>query len=147
MANSTSKLKKAKFKLAAIEEPYYEAAAYVMLLTEGIHNPTVEDVLKARNYLSNTYLGLSILLAPAISERDIRLLYDAACGIETKASARSLNSNSANLRQKRSHLFKTLNVKNADHAVYRLTHMGYFPPKQLFTRSINLEETDDIPSK
>jgi DNA-binding NarL/FixJ family response regulator len=137
MASDSLEIKKSKIKLDAIEESYYYAGADYELRTEGIKNPTQEEIEKAKRRLINTYFGLSIILAPPLSDSEIKLMYDAACGDEAKGSARSLNSNSSNIRKKRSIIFKRLQVENVTHAVYRLTRLGYLP-----TNVIN--ETEDL---
>lgn len=130
MACDSLETKKSKIKLDAIEESYYYAGADYKLRTEGIKNPTPEEIEKAKRCLLNTYFGLSIILAPPLSDSEIQLMYDAACGEEAKGSARSLNSNSSNIRKKRSIIFKRLQVENVTHAVYRLTRLGYLPTQE-----------------
>ena len=130
MASNRLEIKKSKIKLDAIEESYYYAGADYKLRTEGIRNPNQEEIEKAKRRLLNTYFGLSIILSPPLSNIEIQLMYDAACGAEAKGSARSLDSNSSNIRKKRSIIFKKLQVENIGHAIYRLTRLGYLPTQE-----------------
>lgn len=127
MANDSLEIKKSKIKLDAIEESYYYAGADYKLRTEGIKNPTQEEIEKAKIRLLNTYFGLSVILSPPLSDNEIQLIYDAACGEKSKKSAKLLNSNSGNIRKKRSIIFRKLQVDNIGHAIYRLTRLGYLP--------------------
>jgi DNA-binding NarL/FixJ family response regulator len=127
MASDRLEIKKSKIKLDAIQEPYYYAGADYMLRTEGIKNPTPEEIEKAKRRLLNTYFGLSIILSPPLSDSEVELMYDAACGEKSKKSAKLLNSNSGNIRKKRSIIFRKLQVENIGHAIYRLTRLGYLP--------------------
>lgn len=127
MASDRLEIKKSKIKLDAIEESYYYAGADYKLRTEGIKNPTPEEIEKAKRRLLNTYFGLSIILSPPLSDSEVELMYDAACGEKSKKSAKLLNSNSGNIRKKRSIIFRKLQVENIGHAIYRLTRLGYLP--------------------
>lgn len=131
MASDRLEIKKSKIKLDAIEESYYYAGADYMLRTEGIKNPVQDEIEKAKRHLLNTYFGLSIILSPSLSDSELKLIYEAACGAEAKGSARTLSSNSSNIRKKRSIIFKKLQVENIGHAIYRLTRLGYLPTLEI----------------
>lgn len=131
----TKKLRKAREQLIGRELLYYEAAAKYQLLTEGIDEPSYEQLRKTENYLSHVYVKLSALLAgpgpgPLITDRELEILYRFSCGERRRDIAASFGVSYTRINQLCSSILKKLWASSDIEAVYIATRLGYLPFKK-----------------
>lgn len=117
-----------KCNLITKEFEYYTAAADYMLRIKGNNNPNQIQLLEAKKYLSNAYLGFSIILAAqTLTDKDLLTIYEAACGESINGTAEVLKNTPNVIKKKLSFVLEKLQCWNVKQVAYRLTHMGYFP--------------------
>ncbi|MCZ6914126.1 MAG: LuxR C-terminal-related transcriptional regulator [Rickettsia endosymbiont of Ixodes persulcatus] len=139
MANKRISLIKVRRNLIDLEEDYYTTAAHFSLLNNGVNIPSKEEISECKKYLNHTYLGLYILLEKPLTDRQIDILYRAACGEDDSKTANSLNISVNRVAEIRKEVLRRLNANNAKQALYRATCAGHLPaygkePKALKNR-------------
>ena len=130
MANNRVALENARCNLIAKENEYYKAASEYLLIAEGSKTPNEKEILKTKKHLFHVYLGLSLLLATPLTQRELEVIYQASCGEEHVGTAINFNVTESTIKKFRISAFKKLQSENIAQAIYRATRLGYLPFKE-----------------
>lgn len=144
MANYRISLSGLRRQLVSSEDCYYTDAARLFLFGEGIKNASNHQVLDAKKYLSNTYLGLSVLLHKELTIRELEVLYRASIGERIEDIASYFNISFNRVTQIKMATIKKLNTENYEQVVSRATRLRLLPLENpSFINSKEIKTTEE----
>lgn len=110
-------------QLDSSQDCYYTDAARLFLFEEGVQNPSNYQLLEAKKYLSNIYLGFSVLLHKELTKRELDVLYRASIGERIEDIAAKLNISFNRVTQIKLATIKKLNADSYEQVISRGTRL------------------------